>query len=565
MNSIAQAIERIIALARLVLAATLGLAFLLAPPRGTPLFPLVGFTFGVYFVYAIVALIFRPRLTIGRWRAAAVAGDGAVLVVVLLLTPGLPAAFLLFFVYFTLVAGLWRGWPAAAGLSLLVSVAYLGVAWKNSLDQLDASPWQALPRESWVVVGGLLAAGSLVGTVAQRERRHIERAAVVDHFASLLRLDTRWPELWRRWLDELCQRFQARRALLTYRDPETDRVLLWDFHRGEPRGDVQESDRPPRDAREFLLEGEPLSFLANGLDQAGTWHVRRELTTAEVGQAFDLPERFVHEFSPRSLLSVPVAVGGSWGARLFLLDGDAGGFELARLDELQELVERLGPVLANLLTIRSLITRAVNQERDRISHELHDSVAQTLASLEMQLNVYRRLGFQDPTRLSEELTRLQKVVKQEQEELRRFLRTLQLVRVPAAELGRWVLAHCAQFQQETGIEVEVWAEPLAPPLPEGVCREVFLILREALHNVRKHAGAQHVLVKLRQDDGYLRLLVDDDGHGFPFSGTYSQRALEEKGLGPVSIGERTRALGGTLTIDSTPGSGATLRVDIPLS
>jgi signal transduction histidine kinase len=73
------------------------------------------------------------------------------------------------------------------------------------------------------------------------------------------------------------------------------------------------------------------------------------------------------------------------------------------------------------------------------------------------------------------------------------------------------------------------------------------------------------MVWLRQDDAFLRLLVDDDGCGFSFSGTYSQRALEEQGLGPVSISERTRALGGTLTIDSSPGSGSTLRVDIPLS
>ncbi|MFQ5694927.1 MAG: sensor histidine kinase, partial [Terriglobia bacterium] len=95
-------------------------------------------------------------------------------------------------------------------------------------------------------------------------------------------------------------------------------------------------------------------------------------------------------------------------------------------------------------------------------------------------------------------------------------------------------------------------------------REVFFLLREALHNVRKHAEAHHVTVRLRQDEAYLRLLVDDDGRGFPFSGVYSLPALEESGLAPVSVAEHTRALGGTLTIESMPGSGATLRVDIPL-
>lgn len=565
MDPTVQVIERIKALARLVLGATLGLAFLLAPPRSTPLYRLVGLTLGVYFLYAAVVLIFRRHLAHRRWRIATVAGDTAALAVILLLVPNLPAAFLLFFVYFTLVAGFWRGWAAAAGLSLLVSAVYLWVDWREALPEPGASLLRTLPRESWLVGAGLLAAGALVGTVAQRERGHIERAAVVERFAGLLRLDTGWPELWRRWLEELCRRFEAGRALLAYRNPETDRVLLWEFRRGQAAGGFEESDRPPRDAREFLLDAEPVSFLATGLDRGeGEWHVRRESFPKEE-KRIDLPQRFVREFSPCALLSVPLAAGGSRVGRLFLLDNVGGAFAPAQLEDLEELLRQLGAALANLFTIRSLITGTVDQERDRIVRELHDGVAQTLASLEMQLNVYRRLATQDPARLGDELDGLRAVVKQEQEELRRFLRTLKPVRVPAAELGRWMLAHCAQFQQETGIEVDLWAEPLGPALPEGVCREVFQIFREALHNVRKHAGAQHVLVKLRQDDSYLRLLVDDDGCGFSFSGTYSQRALEEQGLGPVSIGERTRALGGTLTIDSTPGSGATLRVDIPLS
>jgi signal transduction histidine kinase len=403
--------------------------------------------------------------------------------------------------------------------------------------------------------------------VARRERRHIERAAEIERFAHLLNLDTRWPELWRRWLNELCQRYRAGRALLAYHDPETDRVTLWQFRPGEDDGEPEESDRPPPDRRTFLLDGTLLSLLGNSLDRAGAaeWQLRQETSAAAtVKKSFALSRRFIDELAPRSLLSVPLTVGKGGRARVFLLDGEGGGFALAQLDDLQWLLAGLVPVLANLLTVRSLVIGAVNQERDEISRTLHDGVAQTLASLEMQLNVYCRSAVQEPAHTAEELGRLREVVKQEQEALRRFIRTLKPVRVSAAELNRWVLAHCAQFQQETGIEVDVQAEPVDSSLPEGICREVFLILREALHNVRKHARARRVLVRIRQDDSHLRLLVDDDGQGFSFSGTYAQRALEEKGLLPVSIGEHTRAVGGTLTIDSTPGSGATLRVEIPL-
>lgn len=554
-----QELERIKARARLVLAATLGVALLLAPPRSSGAFPLVAFVFAVYFLFSGAALMYPHWLAGRQGQVASWVGDGAALAVVLLFAPTHPAPFVLFFVYFTLVAGLWWSWRAAAGLSLVVSLGYLLVVWR---DAGMAGLWW----EGWATVAGLLAAGGFVGAVAERERRHLGRAALIGQFAQLLSLDARWPELWQRWLDALCLRYWSRRALLAYHDPETDRVLLWDFRRDARQPQCEESDHPPRDARVFLLDAEPLSLLGHGLGPRGSprWHVRQGLNPNGMEKSVTLPERFLQEFAPGSLLSVPLAVGGQWRGRLFLLDAVPSRFEVWQLDDLQQLLTGLGPALANLLTVRSLLVQVADKEREGISRALHDGVMQTLASLEMQLNVLRRVAATDAGRGLEGVERLHKVVKQEQDELRRFVRTLKPVRVPASELNRWLLAHCIQFQQETGIEVDLMADPVADKLPEGVCREVFLILREALHNVRKHARAKHVLVRLRLEDALLRLVVDDDGRGFPFAGTYSQRALEEQGLMPVSIGEHTRLLGGSVSIDSTPGSGATLRVDIPL-
>ena len=553
-------LERIKARARLVLAATVGVALLLAPPRSSAAFPLVGFIFVVYFLFSAAALVYPQWLATRAGQVASWAGDAAALLVVLLFAPTHPAPFVLFFVYFTLVAGLWWSWVAASALSLLVSVGYLLVSWRESEGPLPS--W-----EVWAVGGGLLVAGGFVGAIAERERRYVGRAALTDQYARLLSLDTRWADLWQRWLDALCGRYAAARALLAYHDPETDRVLLWDFRRDSRSPTCSESDRPPRDARVFLLDTEPWSLLGQGLNarSGARWHLRRELSPAPVEKAFTLPDRFPEEFSTGSLMSVPVAVGGAWRGRLYLLDPASGRFESAQLDDLQELLAGLGPVLANLLVVRSLLVQVAEREREQISRELHDGVAQTLASLQMQLSVLRRVAAADPSRALESVDRLHKVVQQEQDELRRFLRTLKPVRVPASELNRWLLAHCIQFQQETGIEVELLADRVDDKLPEGVCREVFLILREALHNVRKHAAARNVLVRLRLEEENLQLVVDDDGRGFPFAGTYTSRALEEQGLMPVSIGEHTRALGGSVTIDSTPGSGATVRVDIPLS
>ena len=100
--------------------------------------------------------------------------------------------------------------------------------------------------------------------------------------------------------------------------------------------------------------------------------------------------------------------------------------------------------------------------------------------------------------------------------------------------------------------------------PDRVCREIFQIYREALNNIKKHAKASHVVVKLSQDDSALVLVVDDNGEGFSFAGRFTGDELDRLRLGPISIKERARTVGGILTVESNPGHGARLIIEIPL-
>ncbi len=92
----------------------------------------------------------------------------------------------------------------------------------------------------------------------------------------------------------------------------------------------------------------------------------------------------------------------------------------------------------------------------------------------------------------------------------------------------------------------------------------FQIYREALNNIKKHAKASHVVVKLSQDDSRLLLVVDDNGEGFSFAGKFTGDELDRLRLGPISIKERTRTVNGALTVESNPGHGARLTIEIPL-
>ena len=94
--------------------------------------------------------------------------------------------------------------------------------------------------------------------------------------------------------------------------------------------------------------------------------------------------------------------------------------------------------------------------------------------------------------------------------------------------------------------------------------EVLQMLRETLHNIQKHAGATRVAVALEKTDRGLEISVDDNGHGFPFAGTYTLEELELLKLGPASLKRRARSINADLVLESRPGRGAGLKFRIPL-
>jgi signal transduction histidine kinase len=90
------------------------------------------------------------------------------------------------------------------------------------------------------------------------------------------------------------------------------------------------------------------------------------------------------------------------------------------------------------------------------------------------------------------------------------------------------------------------------------------IIRETLNNIQKHSGATHVAISVAMRDRRIEISAEDNGGGFPFSGSFTLEELELLRMGPVSIKRRVRMLGGELQIDSRPGQGASLQIRIPV-
>ena len=169
-----------------------------------------------------------------------------------------------------------------------------------------------------------------------------------------------------------------------------------------------------------------------------------------------------------------------------------------------------------------------------------------------------------PEQASASLALLQQTVKGESAELRRMVTDMRPVRVQSADLVDLMIGFAERFRNESTLALDLLIDSVEVQAPDRVCRELFQIYREALNNIKKHAKASHVVVKLSQDDSRLVLVVDDNGEGFSFAGRFTGDELDRLRLGPISIKERTRTVGGVLTVESNPGHGARLTIEIPL-
>jgi len=89
------------------------------------------------------------------------------------------------------------------------------------------------------------------------------------------------------------------------------------------------------------------------------------------------------------------------------------------------------------------------------------------------------------------------------------------------------------------------------------------VVQEGLVNIRKHSGAKSVYVRFGAQNGLWKLVIDDDGRGFPFTGRLTLTELDDLHRGPAVIKERVRAIGGDMVIESSPGHGSRVEITVP--
>ena len=238
----------------------------------------------------------------------------------------------------------------------------------------------------------------------------------------------------------------------------------------------------------------------------------------------------------------------------------ACGFAISK----ERLLARQSELEAQLEEANHAVGRSRDEERQRIASDFHDGPLQSFISLQMRLEILRKLLERNFQAGMEDLRQLQSLANTQVRDLRLFLHSMRPVDVDGANLVATARRAAEAFQKESGIPVTFAGSATPVGLPQEMTSEVLQMLREALHNVQKHAGASRVAVSMEKADRGLEIAVEDNGHGFPFAGTYTLEELELLRLGPASLKRRARSLNADLVLESRPGRGAGLRFRVPL-
>jgi signal transduction histidine kinase len=442
--------------------------------------------------------------------------------------------------------------PLAGALSLVLVLLTAG---KGELDWMRVVSWLGLTTGTFAGGAGLAFLGDL--------NRHF--AAEIDFLSRIsatMQVDQGLAESLRLFLEELATTFKAEEALLLYRDTDLERIFLWRLKVGDSERLVPES-MPLSRTDGFLLDDMDATLCWNSLAGPGSGFGWDRRDGRKIKNLPRLPGPAQQEFKIRSLMTVAFEQGGQATGRLFVLNG-RNFFHKKDLAWLEDIASHIAPALENIFLLRHLRARAIEAERSRIARDLHDGILQTLLSIEIQLDVLRRRVPTAPEQAVTSLTNLQQTVRNEGAELRQTVTDLRPLRVQSADLVDLMRGFAERYRNESTVALDLLIDSTQLRAPDRVCREIFQIYREALNNIKKHAKASHVVVKLSQDDSRLVLVVDDNGEGFSFAGKFTGDELDRLRLGPISIKERARTVGGVLTVESNPGHGARLTIEVPL-
>ena len=224
------------------------------------------------------------------------------------------------------------------------------------------------------------------------------------------------------------------------------------------------------------------------------------------------------------------------------------------LDKSRSMQEELRHLSRRLLT-------AQEEERKRISRELHDVIAQSLASINVRLAGLKTLSATNTKDLNKNIAQTQKLIGKSVDIVHRFARDLRPAVLDDLGLIPALQSHAKVFAKQNGIPVVLNAYAGVEKLDIITRTALYRVAQESLTNVARHAQASRVEVDIQEHPKTVRMMIQDNGKGFSMENTLMAR--RSKRLGLLGMRERVEMVDGTFSIRSSPGEGTCIQVDLP--
>lgn len=208
------------------------------------------------------------------------------------------------------------------------------------------------------------------------------------------------------------------------------------------------------------------------------------------------------------------------------------------------------------------IIRAQEEERRKVARDIHDGPAQLLANIVMRAEFCLKLMGIDHNKVKEELVALQLMVRQSLQDVRKIIFDLRPMVLDDLGLIPAIKRYSEEFSTETGLSTELVV--IGDPRRFATTIEValFRVFQECLSNIRKHAAATHLLVKIEVLNKKVSMSVKDNGIGFNPQNVMADKKRE--GYGLIGMRERIQILKGEFSVTSTPNSGTNIHISVPL-
>lgn len=271
--------------------------------------------------------------------------------------------------------------------------------------------------------------------------------------------------------------------------------------------------------------------------------------------SYGFPE---HHPPMTTFLGAPVRSGGRAYGNLYLTE-KPGGFVAEDEQVIALLAAQAGVAIENALLSRRLQSLAIQDERERISRELHDGVIQTLFSIGMGLESARTLLPDGLERVDQRLNAAVDGLDGAIRELRNYIFRLRPSEAASMGLSKGLAELAREYEVNALVRPRLRVTSgIDARVPSGLVPDLLQVVREALSNCAKHASASSVEISATVVQNRIEVVVTDDGTGFSPGGPGVGRGLE-------NMHERASVIDGSLEVETQPGEGTTVRLQVPMA